>query len=181
MVNTWRNLPGKAWVSLLALDPRLGRKGERACAVLDPGERRLFEAMDRYDRAHSLAVASRLRDDPLLYRAALLHDCGKLTAELHLWVRWAYTFLEVFLPRFLARLVERLEKEARGGDVLERMRSLPPGWRRGLYVQVHHGEVGAALLERAGSEEELIRLVREHQGEPRDERSRRLRRLDDAL
>ncbi|MDI6874137.1 MAG: hypothetical protein QME89_02295 [Actinomycetota bacterium] len=180
-MNTWRNLPGKAWVSLLAMDPRLRGRGERASAELTTEERRLFASMDRYDRAHSLAVASRLRDDPLLFRAALLHDCGKLTAELHLWVRWAYTFLEVFMPRLLARLVKRVEKEARGKDVLERMRSLPPGWRRGLYVQVHHGEVGAALLELAGSEEELVQLVREHQGEPRDERSRRLRRLDDAL
>jgi hypothetical protein len=92
-----------------------------------------------------------------------------------------YTFLEVFLPRLLARLAGKVEKEARGGDVLERMRSLPPGWRRGLYVQLHHGEVGAALLERAGSGEEVVRLVRDHQGEPRDDRSRRLRRLDDAL
>jgi len=180
-VNTWRNLPGKAWVSLLALDPRLDRKGQRACRALSPQERRLFSSMDRYDRAHSLAVASRLRDDPLLYRAALLHDCGKLTTELHLGVRWMYTFLEVFLPRLLARLAGKVEKEARGGDVLERMRSLPPGWRRGLYVQLHHGEVGAALLERAGSGEEVVRLVRDHQGEPRDDRSRRLRRLDDAL
>lgn len=180
-MNTWRNLPGKALVSLLALDPRLRARGERAAAVLSAEERRLFSAMDRYDRAHSLAVAYRLRDDPLLYRAALLHDCGKLTAELALRVRWAYTFLEVFAPRLLARLAEKVEREARGEGVIERMRSLPPGWRRGIYVQLHHGEVAAALLESAGSDEELVRLVRDHQGEPRDERARRLRDMDDAL
>ncbi len=180
-MNTWRNLPGKVLVSMMALDPRLGRKGERACASLNPEEKRLFEAMDRYDRAHSLAVALRLRDDPLLFRAALLHDCGKLPSELKPPVRWAYTFLEVFAPRLLARLAARVEGRARGGDVLERMRSLPPGWQRGVFVQLHHGEVAAALLERAGSDEELVRLVRDHQREPRDERARRLREADDAL
>ncbi len=180
-MNTWRNLPGKALVSLLALDPRLRARGERAAAVLSPEEKRLFSGMDRYDRAHSLAVASRLRDDPLLYRAALLHDCGKLTEELDLKVRWVYTFLEVFAPRLLSRVAARVEREAHGQDVLERMRSLTPGWRRGIYVQLHHGEVAAALLERAGSDVELVRLVRDHQREPRDERARRLREMDDAL
>lgn len=180
-MNTWRNLPGKALVSLLALDPRLGARGERAAAALTAEERRLFMAMDRYDRAHSLALAKRLRDDPLLYRAALLHDCGKLTSELGLRVRWAYTFLEVFAPRLLARLAAKVEREAHGEDVLKRMRSIPPGWRRGIYVQLHHGEVAAALLERAGSDVELVRLVRDHQKEPRDERARRLRRMDDAF
>lgn len=180
-MNTWHNLPGKAWVSLLALDPRLRRRAERACESLSPEEKRLFQAMNRYDQAHSLAMAARLRDDPLLYRAALLHDTGKLTSELRLIVRWMYTFLEILLPRFLARVAEGVERTARGEGVLERMRSLPRGWRRGLFVQLHHGEIAAELLRRAGSEEGLVRLVGGHQEEPRDERARRLRRVDDAL
>lgn len=180
-MNTWKNLPGKAWVSFMALHPGLLRRALRAGRGLTPAERELFLSMDRYDLAHSLAVADRLREDPLLYRAALLHDSGKLVTELSLRVRWAYTFLEIFRPLWLQRLAARVEGEARGEGVLERMRSLPPGWKRGLFVQLHHGEVAAELLRRAGSDEALVKLVEGHQKEPADDRSSRLRRIDDML
>ncbi len=180
-MNTWKNLPGKLWVSFMALNPRLHRRALSAGRVLSPAERDLFLSMDRYDLAHSLAVASRLREDPLLYRAALLHDSGKLVTELKLRVRWAYTFLEVFRPRWLQRLTNWVEGEALGRGVLERMRSLPPGWKRGLFVQLHHGEIAAELLRRAGSDEVLVGLVEGHQKEPADERAASLRRVDDLF
>jgi len=180
-MNTWRNLPGKALVSLISCHPFLRRRARRAAEVLEEHEREIFLGLNRYDLAHSLAVAARLRDDPLLVRAALLHDAGKLPRELSLWTRWMYTALEVFFPSRLKELCREVEKEACGDGVLERMESLPPGWKRGLFVQVHHGEIAGELLRRKGSEETLVRLVEGHQGEPGDERARRLRSLDDRL
>jgi hypothetical protein len=50
--------------------------------MLGPAELVLFERMPRYDQRHCLDVCTTLRaggyDDPLLLRAALLHDCGKV-------------------------------------------------------------------------------------------------------
>lgn len=180
-MNTWRNLPGKIRVVLASLDPGLRRRAEEAASCLSSGERELFLAMDRYDLAHSLAVAGRLRDDPLLHRAALLHDAGKLRCELGLATRWLYTMGELFAPRRLAGLAAGLEAQARGESALERARSLGSRLKKGLYVQLHHAEIAADLLAEAGSEAELVRLVGGHQEEPADERSRRLREVDDFL
>ncbi len=179
-MNTWRNLPGKALVTAYALRPRLRLRAGEAAAVLSQGERELFLGMKRYDLAHSLAVADRLRDDPPLYRAALLHDAGKLPSELGLSTRWLYTALELTAPRFLRRLCGRAERKAEGEGAVERMRSLPRGLWRGLYVQSHHGEIAAELLRGLGSEEELVRLVGGHQGRPADVRAARLREADDS-
>jgi len=180
-MNTWSNLPGKIWVTLVSLDPRLRGRARLAAVDLSPGEAELFAAMSRYDLAHSLAVASRLVDDPLLHRAGLLHDAGKLRGELGLFTRWLYTALEIAAPALLRRIAAGIEGQAVGEGVMERMRMLTRGWRRGLYVQLHHGEIAALMLERMGSEEELVRLVGRHQQEPRDERERRLRDVDDSL
>jgi len=50
--------------------------------TLSRAELALFERMPRYDQRHCLDVCITLRaagyDDPLLLRAALLHDCGKV-------------------------------------------------------------------------------------------------------
>ena len=180
-MNTWRNLPGKIWVTIASLDPRLRRRSRAAAERLSTREAELFLAMARYDLAHSLAVAARLEDDPLLYRAALLHDAGKLRSELGLLSRWLYTAMELFLPGRLQRIGAAVEEEAAGENVRERIQGLPRGWKRGLYVQLHHGEIAGELLSSLGSEEELVRLVGGHQDKPVDERSRRLREIDDAL
>ncbi len=137
--------------------------------------------MSRYDLAHGLAVAERLGDDPLLYRAGLLHDAGKLRGEAGIVTRWLYTGMELLAPGLLRRTCAAVEERARGADVMERARGLPRGWERGIYVQAHHGEIAAALLAAAGSEEELVGLVGRHQSRPRDERARRLREVDDSL
>ncbi|MBN2028463.1 MAG: hypothetical protein JW854_17060 [Actinobacteria bacterium] len=180
-MNTWRNLPGKIWVTLVSLDPRLRVRARRAAAELSPGEAELFAAMSRYDLAHSLAVAARLADDPLLYKAGLLHDAGKLRSELGLLTRWLYTGLEITAPALLRRIAAGIESQATGEGVMESMWGTPHGWRRGLYVQLHHGEIAAEMLARMDSEEELVHLVGHHQLEPRDERELRLKEADDAL
>jgi hypothetical protein len=141
----------------------------------------LFMAMGRYDLAHSMAVAARLREDPLLHRAALLHDAGKMRSELGLTARWLYTTLEVLAPSRLRRLTAGIDEDGGGEGIMERVCRLPRGWRRGLYVQIHHGEIAAELLAGLGCDDELVRLVRLHQDDPRDDQQRRLREADDSL
>jgi hypothetical protein len=181
LVNTWRNLPSKIWVTIASLDPRLRRRSREAAERLSPREAELFLAMARYDLAHSLAVAARLEDDQLLYRAALLHDAGKLRSELGIFARWLYTALELFMPRRLQRIGAAVEEETVGENVKEKIYSLPRGWKRGLYVQLHHGEIAGEILYSLGSEDELVHLVRGHQDEPVNGRARRLREIDDSL
>lgn len=66
-----------------ALGARVGAE-ERAlvASVLSPAEQALFNAMPRYDQRHCLDVYHTLvragHNDPLLLRAAIFHDCGKL-------------------------------------------------------------------------------------------------------
>jgi hypothetical protein len=180
-MNTFWNLPGKIWITIASLDPLLRRRARHVSECLNPAERELYLDMTRYDLAHSLAVSSKLRDDPILYKAALLHDAGKLRSDLNLFTRWLHTGLEIFMHPILRRQEERLKEMAEGEDVLERARSLPRGWRRGLYIQFHHGEIGAEILRKAGSEDAVIELVQGHQGEPRDQRSRRLAEVDDSF
>ncbi|MDY6793981.1 MAG: HD domain-containing protein [Actinomycetota bacterium] len=180
-MNTWRDLPGKIWVTLASFDPRLGSRARDAAESLTPRERGLFMFMNRYDLAHSLAVASRFEDEPLLYKAALLHDAGKLRSDASMFSRWLYTGMELFMPLRLKRISTELEADVAGDTALQRTRSLPRGWRRGIYLQLHHGEVGADLLRDIDSDREVIRLVRGHQGESTDELSRRLAEVDDIF
>lgn len=163
------------------MNPFLRRRSRAAASCLAPGERELFLGMGRYDMAHSLAVAARLEDDPLLYRAALLHDAGKLRSDLGMLTRWLYTCMELLLPYRLKQVGGRVEAEAAGEGALERARSVPRGWRRGLYVQLHHGEIAAEILAGLGSDRELIELVEGHQAEQGDERARRFAEVDDSL
>jgi hypothetical protein len=180
-MNTWRNLPGKLWIAVASIDPLLRKRARKAADVLSEDEAALLLEMKRYDLAHSLAVAGRLNEDLLLYRAALLHDAGKLKNYLGLSTRWVYTWMEIFAPRRLKLAGDRLEDEAVGESALERARGFPKGWRRGLYVQMHHGEIGAEILSGLGSDPELVRLVGGHQKEPTDGRSKKLKEVDDIL
>ena len=141
----------------------------------------MFLSMKRYDLAHAMTVAGRLRDDPILQKAALLHDAGKLSSNLGLITRWLYTMLELLMPRRLLSMVEEVDAEAVGQRPLERARSLSGSWKRGLYAQSHHGEIAAELLSGLGSEEDLIQMVACHQEDPSSERARRLRAVDDRF
>jgi hypothetical protein len=180
-MNTWRNIPRKVWITLLSLDPCLKRRARHAAANLPSGEDHLFLSMHRYDLAHAMTVAKRLRDDPMLYRAALLHDSGKLHSDLGLLARWLYTALEILTPGLLQRMADDVDAKAMGTRPIERAHSLHGAWRRGLYTQTHHAEIAAELLWGLGSEEELIRLVGGHQDEPASDRARRLREVDDRF
>ncbi len=103
----------------------------------------LYGAMDVRDRAHSVLVAKLLLDrHPAAHRnlvaAALLHDVGKSQLKFNA------------IHRILVHLA--------------RPRGLPQeplagGLRGALQLREHHEAIGARLLEEAGVDPEVVRLV----------------------
>lgn len=171
-----RNMPAKVFTVALALSPDLGRVFEREGACLSPGEYALASRMSRYDRAHSARMAAEVVDDGVLKRAALLHDVGKADPHLNFVCRVLYTNLELFVPCLLRRVVAGLDARAAGGTALERVSSLPREWMRAFYAQAHHAAVGGEMLERTGSDAEVVALVAGHQ-DSRDTFGKRALRL----
>jgi hypothetical protein len=119
-------------------------------ATLTPGEQRLFAAMPLYDRRHCLDVWATLRAaghaDPLLLRAALIHDCGKLDdAGRPMALSWyALATLLKYVPGlYLAA--------ARVGGPLTPIR---------LYAE--HAWRGACMASAAGSPPEIVATLRHY-------------------
>jgi putative nucleotidyltransferase with HDIG domain len=177
-----RNLPPKVTTILLAFTPGLRRRFAAEAACLSEGEMALARRMGRYDVAHTLRMARAVPDDPVLKRAALLHDIGKTDAHLKFVLRTLYTNLELFAPCLLRWIMRKVEKVASGDGVTERLESLGPAWKKAFYAQAHHAVIGGEMLERAGSDAEVIALVGGHQ-DPLDTygaRALRLRELDSS-
>ncbi len=118
--------------------------------ALAPGGRALFATMSRNDQRHSLTVYRALRgrgcDDGDLLAAALLHDSGKGSGRVPLWVRPPVVVLRAFAPKLLAALA----------------RAPRPGWRQPFYHAVHHAVIGAELAAAAGLSERAVLLIRTH-------------------
>ena len=120
-------------------------------SVLSESEFRLWERMRGPDRRHSAAIGRQVGDrlgeqatDPVL-AAALLHDVGKVDADLRTW----------------GRVVATLSALVAGRDSAE-------GWARrtgytrriGLYLL--HPRLGGDMLEMAGSDPLTVAWAREH-------------------
>ncbi|MBN1483764.1 MAG: HD domain-containing protein [Chloroflexia bacterium] len=136
---------------------------------LSPGEYTLFQRLPRYDRAHSLRVFVLLRQrgvgDPLLLKAALLHDVGKAPLGEHIPLFYRGPLV---LARRIPRLWSWLARERPAGHPLR------PFW---LYA--HHAQRGAAMLRQAGSPEAVATLVAVHHDEkPPGAAARLLREAD---
>ena len=119
-------------------------------------ERDLFLQMDDGDQVHSLRVArlclESLEQFPhldrgLIMRAALLHDVGKVGADLGLGFRTFWVLGHRVLPWVLDWIA------AGGGE------ARPGGLRHKMYRQLRHAPIGAKMLREMGAEEELCRLV----------------------
>ena len=107
-----------------------------ALGQLIPGEQVLWRRMADADRRHAVGVARQLDGAPRpVVAAALLHDVGKIESHLGTFARVGATLLGA------------LSRDRWGGRV-------------GAYL--HHDELGAALLARAGSDALTIAWAREH-------------------
>jgi len=118
--------------------------------TLPPAARAVFYAMSRNDQRHSVSVYQKLRargcEDAELLAAALLHDSGKGSGRVRLWVRPPFVLLHRFAPDLLRGLA----------------RDDAAWWRRPLYYAAHHAEIGAELARAAGLSERTVLLIRTH-------------------
>lgn len=135
-----------------ALTPKPLDEADRALlhALLAEGGLALFATMSRADQRHSMDVCRALQArgtrDPDLLAAALLHDCGKGSGRVRLWVRPPFVLLRAFAP-----------------GVLRWLASAPhPWWRWPFYAAWHHADIGADLAAAAGLPERAVLLIRTH-------------------
>ncbi len=151
-----------------ALRPRVTEAERRdAYRWLTEQQRGLFETMMSRDQQHGIIVLRRVRrasagEDPPLFAAALLHDCGK--GRVALWQRTAHVLLAAFWPSLDARLA--IEEGL--------------GWRRAFWRLRYHPDIGADLVTAAGSDAETVRLIREQDAPMADQRLALLQAADDA-
>lgn len=111
-----------------------------ARSFLIEGERALWAEMSGPDRRHAVAVARRVATTDLTaIPAALLHDVGKVQAHLGPVGRVAATVLALVAGR---------QRVVRGRGRMARYLS--------------HDVIGAAMLERAGSDRLTVAWAREH-------------------
>jgi hypothetical protein len=151
-----------------ALRPRV-RTEERADAYthLNTNQRALFESMTLRDQQHGIVVYERVRlaapyDDPELFVAALLHDCGK--GRVALWQRVAFVVLGAAAPALLRRVATDTGAE----------------WRRAFWRLLHHPKLGADLVARTGADLDTVRLIREQDEAGDDPRLTLLQAADEA-
>jgi hypothetical protein len=138
-----RHLAGRFWSVALAT-PLTPREQTEVHARLESAERLLFWTQSPADQRHGLECARRIMairpDDPVVIRAALLHDVGKRHAGLGA------------VGRTCATLAGRIGWAG------------PAAWRR----YRNHGPLGAADLEVAGSADLIVEFARRHPGPPPD-------------
>ena len=141
----------RVWQFWRSVTPhQLNREDRAILESLPPRGQGLFTAMARNDQRHSLMVYRALRErgcsDPEMLSAALLHDSGKGSGRVRLWVRPAVVLIRASMPRVLFWLA----------------RDDHSWWRRPFYNAWHHAEVGADLAAAAGLSERIVLLIRTH-------------------
>jgi len=136
--------------SLLPIGPSRSDAGW-AVEHLTPGERAVWTQMSRVDRRHAAGVARRAaralgdRATTEVVAAALLHDAGKVVSRLG-------TF-----GRVMATLAAACAGRERAGPWSE-----GSGFTRRVGLYLRHPELGADLLDEAGSAPLTVAWAREH-------------------
>ena len=124
-------------------------------SMLTPAELALFESMPLYDQRHCLDVFGTLlsagHTDPLLLRAAIIHDCGKVDERgrpmpLHWYV--AVSVLKSVLPE----LYRTLAASGRGP-------------LRPIRVYAEHAWRGSRRAAAAGCPPEIVTTIRHYHDE----------------
>ena len=145
------------------LSSLVARMGAEDWALVDhhlsPSERLLFEGLAIPDQVHSVRVLRSLLEsgttDPILLKAALLHDVGKSRCRITVVHRTAAVLLRALL----------------GGIPAFDVRSDGRRWWLPFYVLANHPRIGAYMLARVGTDERVWRLVELHQLDPLEVRN----------
>jgi hypothetical protein len=123
--------------------------------ILGPRARALFVRQAPQDQRHALAVYEALCDQGHthtdLLTAALLHDVGKVAAQLSPWQRGLFVLAERLVPRALDGFSHGPAED----------------WRRPLTRYARHAEIGARWAEEAGCSPLTVELIRRHEEQPR--------------
>ena len=140
-------------------------------SVLSQAELRLFERMPQHDQRHCLDVYRLLLrggyDDPLLLRAALLHDCGKVDDQGRP-IPLLYYGLFVVLKRLAPALYAWAARDGRGP-------------LRPFAIHTAHDQRSARMAEAAGSPPELVATLRDYAERRITERTRALSWADSQV
>ena len=119
--------------------------------VLSDAEYGLWTRMSGPDRRHSVQVAREVERrlgheaTPPVLAAALLHDVGKIDADLGTW----------------GRVVATMSAKVAGADTA-RLWTKSTGFTRRVGLYLHHPEIGADMLELAGSDPLTVSWAEEH-------------------
>lgn len=146
---------------------------ERAlvAAMLSSAELRLFERMPRHDQRHCLDVYQLLvrggYADPLLLRAALLHDCGKVDDDGRP-LPLLYYGLFVVLKRAAPALYAWAVRDGRGP-------------LRPFAIHAAHDQRSARMAEAAGSPPEVVVTLHDYAERRMTERTRALAWADNQV
>lgn len=121
---------------------------------LSPAEQRLFALMPAYDQRHCLDVYHTLvaagHTDPLLLRAAIFHDCGKVDDDgAPMRLGW---YIMVTILKGLPWLYLTLAASGRGP-------------LRPIRVYAEHAWRGARMAAAAGSPPEVVAMIRHYHDE----------------
>ncbi len=138
-----------------------------AYRYLNEQQRAVFASMMLRDQQHAIDVYRRIRasaasDDPPLFAAALLHDCGK--GRVALWQRVAHVVLGAIVPSLRLRIAS--EHGA--------------AWRQAFWHLLHHPEIGADMVAHTAADPDTIRMIREQDTESPDQRLALLQAADEA-
>lgn len=114
---------------------------------LNSGERVLFDRLPAHEKRHAQCTAAMIVRDGgsrAQVKAALLHDIGKVNGKVGIIKKSVLVLMDKFFPRWSRRLSESMEM---------------------FNIYYNHPEIGASLLEKVGTEPEVVRLVRYHHSE----------------
>jgi hypothetical protein len=140
-------------------------------AVLSQTELRLFERMPQRDQRHCLDVYKLLVGggyaDPLLLRAALLHDCGKVDDN-------GRPIPLLYYGLFV--VVQRVAPAVYAWAARDRRRPLRP-----FATHAAHEQRSARMAEAAGSPPEVVATLRDYAERRLTERTRALSWADDQV
>jgi putative nucleotidyltransferase with HDIG domain len=113
-------------------------------------EKELFLRLPHHEKLHAVNTAYTIKklcgdiNCDVLVKAALLHDIGKVNGKIGIIKKSVLVLMNRFLPKISYLLSSKLKM---------------------FYIYYNHPEIGAKLLRKANTDEQVIKLVEYHQSD----------------